>query len=114
MGGHLGHDTVTDWQLGADWGRGGVLYAENYRLVPGDTWWAYNWNNPQVISFRTSGSGRLGLLGFEGCCGGGMSLRYSTDNRQTWNIAAVPEPGTLALLGMSLAAVGFGVRRKRA
>lgn len=111
------------WEFGADWGRGGTISEMLGWSTPaeapyvGDYWWALNWASADVINFSTfvTGSFDFFLLGFEGCCGGGMSLRYSENGGESWNIAAVnavPEPGTLALLGLGLAAFGFAKRRK--
>lgn len=106
----------TTWfELGTDWGRGGIIYIENgsYVDVLGDIWWGYDWDD--AFSFYLNGnySGTLTLLGFEGCCGGATSLRYSTDGRDSWNIAAinVPEAGTLGLL--FLGTLGLLLARRR-
>lgn len=123
-------DTTTSlaWEFGPDWGFGGIIYATSSGGTPGDLgqtidspytadyWWNLNWNTAgEVIGFNTGsefGVVTLSLLGFEHCCGGAMSLRYSEDSGETWQIAAVPEPSTLALLGLGLLGMGLVSRRK--
>lgn len=108
------------FEMGPDYGRGAaVLVGESATTLTGDYWWGYNWGRTsEIITFtaeNTTGSDLQGLvtfLGFEGCCGGGMSLRYSTDGGSTWNIAtAVPAPATLVLFGLGLMGAAFGRRK---
>ena len=106
------------FELGADWGRGGIVIgADGGDIVrTDDIWWARSWNNADVIDFTISGSGygTFQLLGFEGCCSGYNSLRYSVDSGQFFSaVRAVVEPAPLALLGLSLGAFGVMANRKR-
>jgi len=113
-----------EFQVGADWGRGGVAAILDTttgtvldELVrTDDIWWANDWNNPDVFTTSlnlTAGSSyTLVWLGFEGCCGGVTTIRFSFEGApfQTLNevnIAplVVPEPGVGALLGLGLAAL---------
>ena len=105
----------THWQIGPDWGRGGMIWRQDATSYVDDYWWGQNWNNTgEVITYQTGGSGVLSFLGFEGCCGGPMSIRYSSDQGNSWTTAAVnvSEPGTLALLGLGLLAMGARRRAK--
>lgn len=76
---------TTTFQFGMDWGRGGFLALDAAgdesisRFTSEDIWWRRNWNDGDVINFvlSTQGDFTLTLLGFEGCCDGYNSARYS-------------------------------------
>ncbi len=109
---------TADFQLGADWGLGGIIIGTDGGdiLRTDDIWWANNWNNSDVIDFSVSsaGYGTFQLLGFEACCSGRNSLRVSVDNKQTFSavVTTVPEPVTIALLGLGFMGLAM-VRKKR-
>ena len=52
-------------------------------VITEDVWWRYDWNNPDVFTatfdFTASDSYTLTWVGFEGCCGGSSTLRFSTE-----------------------------------
>ncbi len=118
------------FQAGADWGRGGGVILTNLSdgtrlltdLTAEDVWWNRNWNNRDVfISEFDLDPGRYALtwIGFEGCCAGETTVRYSFNGADFSDFTAqnfeqhvsVPEPGTLVLLTMGL--VGFVILRRR-
>lgn len=108
----LNTDQNVRFQFGTDWGRGGLVYDShgNWMDVLGDTWWARNFNHGDVFSYDAGPiQTRLTFLGFEGCCGGSTSARYSTDGGSTWqNVVAaapVPEPSMWLLLVIGVGAL---------
>jgi hypothetical protein len=112
-----------EFQIGADWGRGGVaavldgngaLISELVRTD--DIWWANDWNNPDVFTTQLNldafSAYTFVWLGFEGCCGGVTTLRFSFEGSpfQTLNTLnftpfVVPEPRVAALVGLGLVAL---------
>jgi hypothetical protein len=112
------------FQVGADWGRGGVAAVVDdatgtviQELVrTDDIWWNNDWNDPDVFTtnvvLNAGSSYSLVWLGFEGCCAGVTTIRYSYagapfQNLNDVNIAplVVPEAATGVLLGTGLAAL---------
>lgn len=110
-----------EFQVGADWGRGGVaaiidngtgaVIDEFVRTD--DIWWANDWNNPDVfttlVDLDAGTSYTLVWLGFEGCCGGTTTIRFSFEggpfqilNEPNLEPFVVPEAGMAALVGLGL------------
>ncbi|MEM1436918.1 MAG: CCXG family PEP-CTERM protein [Pseudomonadota bacterium] len=119
------------FQTGADWGRGGGIILTDRSsgdmtvmdLTSEDIWWGRRWSNRDVFITELDldpGAYALSWIGFENCCAGETTVRYSyngsafknfTKDNFASHVAAVPEPGTITLLGLGLA--GFAVLRKR-
>lgn len=78
-----GETGTWSFRYGADFGRGGGLYVDDVALQEkwsDDLWWAYNWNNTNEIlqgSINlTEGYHKLEVIGFEGCCDGGITVQF--------------------------------------
>lgn len=78
-----GETGTWSFRYGADFGRGGGLYVDDIALQEkwnDDLWWAYNWNNTNEIlqgSINlTPGYHKLEVIGFEGCCDGGITVQF--------------------------------------
>jgi hypothetical protein len=74
---------VWEFRYGADFGRGGGLYVDDIALDEKwntDLWWAFNWNNAAEILQGSinlgAGYHSLRILGFEGCCDGGLTVQF--------------------------------------
>lgn len=72
-----------DFRYGADFGRGGALYVDGNTLEQqweDDLWWANSWNRAsEILQGRINLNGgyhKLEVLGFEGCCDGGITVQF--------------------------------------
>jgi hypothetical protein len=125
------------FQVGTDWGRGGAAAlldgttgsVLSQRVMTGDIWWNNDWNNSSVFTttstFTAGQNVTLSWVGFEGCCGGSSTIRFSVDgnafqalsaaNFQPYTVAVVPEPTTALLFGLGLFGLSLaGTRASRA
>lgn len=120
------------FQAGVDWGRGGVaavvdngtgsVISELVRTD--DLWWAYDWNNGDVfvtgVNLTAGESYTLAWIGFEGCCAGSSTIRFSfegsaftpIDTGSMGPYAAVRAPGAALLVASLLAGLPL-LRRRR-
>ncbi|MEM8815133.1 MAG: CCXG family PEP-CTERM protein [Pseudomonadota bacterium] len=74
---------VWEFRYGADFGRGGGLYVDDVALEEAwntDLWWANNWNNASEVLqgsiSLSAGSHNIRIIGFEGCCDGGLTAQF--------------------------------------
>jgi hypothetical protein len=93
------------FQVGTDWGRGDVFTTTS--------------------AFTAGQNVTLSWVGFEGCCGGSSTIRFSVDGNafqalsttsfQPYTVAVVPEPTTALLFGLGLFGLSLaGTRASRA
>jgi hypothetical protein len=110
---------------GVDFGHGGALFIDGtaYDFKSNDMWWAGNYNNSSQYFTTTlnlsAGNHVLTIYGLEDCCSGNHQAQFEVGNSQFASFgshdglaAAVPEPGTYAMLLTGLGLVGFASRRK--
>ena len=108
---NLKSDGDTKIQFGPDWGLGGAFFTDSGSTdFVGNKWWSHNWKSNSVFEVDIlAGKQTINFIGWENCCAGANSARYSTNDGESWEtlaVNAVPEPGALALICAGIVALG--------
>ncbi|MDO9489761.1 MAG: CCXG family PEP-CTERM protein [Sphingomonadaceae bacterium] len=120
--------SVWDFRFGYDFGGGGAIYLDGApaSFMDGDNWAGGDYDSVQAFKALNNNLGvglhQLIVYGFEGCCDGPAFGQYRVNGGSWQTFAAddglspaeVPEPATLGLFGLGLAAFAAGRRRSRA
>jgi hypothetical protein len=114
------------FEFGVDFGGGGAVFLDGVAMAykPGDLWWGgSDKGNPtfQFTQAMTAGNHSIDIYGFENCCNGPSFGQFQVANGQAVTFgandglttAAVPEPGSLAMMLAGLGALALRARRRK-
>lgn len=119
--------TAANWSFRAspDFGRGGAIFLDGiaYDSISRDIWDASFSNAANFLDFSINqlakGNHTLTIYGFENCCDGLTQAQFKIGTGQFTSFSStdghnpVPVPGTLALAGLGMAAMGTARRRRK-
>jgi len=118
------------FQAGVDFDRGGAMFLDGVAVAfnPNNMWWAGDYANTTQTFAATmnlaAGNHTLTIFGLEGCCDGFQKAQFKIGDGQYTTFASsdglaavagdVPEPASIATLGLGLGLLAVSRRRKRA
>ncbi len=124
------HAGAWSFRAGVDFDRGGAMFLDGVAVAfnPNNMWWAGDYVNTTQIFEKTlnlaAGNHTLTIFGLEGCCDGFQQAQFKIGDGQYTTFASsdgldavsgdVPEPATIATLGLGLGLLAATRRRKHA